>query len=193
QQQYTITNPDFFPQILPGSALQAQQVGQNIRKFENDLRAHYIMQTAIGVERQLPKNTTLAVTYTRAHALHELRSRNITAPYPGTEIVRLLPGQLPTTNSIYEYESNGRLNQNQMIVNLNSRVNAKISIFTFYVLNSAKSDTDGAGTFPANQYDTSTEYGRSSIDTGHRFVLGGSVVAPYNVRLSPFIIASSGQ
>jgi hypothetical protein len=193
QQQYTITNPDFFPSIPTASSLQTQAVGQNLRKFENDLRAPYIMQTAIGVERQLPKNTTLAVTYTRSHALHMLRSRNISAPLPGSEIIRLLPGQLPTTNSIYEYESNGRLNQNQMIVNLNSRINPKISLFTYYVLNSAKSDTDGANSFPANQYDTSTEYGRASIDVRNRFVLGGSIVAPYNLRFSPFIIASSGQ
>ncbi len=192
QQQYTVFNPDFYPRIPSAVDLAGQQVGQTIRKFENDLRAPYIMQTAIGVERQLPKNTTVAVTYTRSHALHMLRSRNITAPPPGTVAVRPQPGILNTLTSIYEYESNGRLNQNQMIVNLNSRINPKISIFTFYVLNKAKSDTDGAGSFPANQYDTSSEYGRSSIDVRNRFVLGGSVIAPYGLRFSPFVIASSG-
>ena len=198
QQQYTVFNPvaytkDFQTIPLTAAEIGAQNVGQTIRKFENDMRAPYIMQTAIGVERQLPKNTTLAVTFTRSHALHLLRSRNITAPLPGTVITRTQPGILNTLTSIYEYESNGRLNQNQMIVNLNSRVNAKMSIFTFYVLNSAKSDTDGAGSFPANQYDTGSEYGRSSIDVRNRFVLGGSLVAPYGLRFSPFVIASSGS
>lgn len=193
QQQYTVFNPDFYPLIPSSASLGDQKVGQTIRKFENDLRAPYIMQTAIGVERQLPKNTTVAVTYTRSHALHVLRSRNITAPLPGTVVAKPQPGVLNTLTSLYEYESNGRLNQNQMIVNLNSRVNSKISIFTFYVLNSAKSDTDGAGSFPANQYDTSSEYGRSSIDVRNRFVLGGSVVAPYGLRFSPFVIASTGS
>ena len=84
------------------------------------------------------------------------------------------------------------MNQNQMIVNLNSRINPKITLFTFYVLNSAKSDTDGAGSFPANQYDTSSEYGRSSIDVRNRFVLGGSIATKYGLRFSPFVIASSG-
>ena len=193
QQQYTVFNPDFYPVIPSAASLGDQKVGQTIRKFENDLRAPYVMQSAIGIERQLPKNTTIAVTYTRSKALHVLRSRNITAPLPGTVVARPQPGVLNTLTSIYEYESNGRLNQNQMIVNLNSRINAKISIFTFYVLNSAKSDTDGAGSFPANQYDTSSEYGRSSIDVRNRFVLGGSLVAPYGLRFSPFVIASSGS
>lgn len=193
QQQYTVFNPDFYPVIPSSASLGDQKVGQTIRKFENDLRAPYVMQSAIGVERQLPKNTTIAVTYTRSQALHVLRSRNITAPLPGTVVARPQPGVLNTLTSIYEYESNGRLNQNQMIVNLNSRINTKISIFTFYVLNSAKSDTDGAGSFPANQYDTSSEYGRSSIDVRNRFVLGGSLVAPYGLRFSPFVIASSGS
>ncbi len=193
QQQYTVFNPDFFPSIPTPKSLGDQQVGQTIRKFENDLRAPYIMQTAIGVERQLPRNTTVAVTYTRSHALHVLRSRNITAPLPGSLVLRPQPGVLNTLTSTYEYESSGRMNQNQMIVNLNSRINPKISIFTFYVRNSAKSDTDGAGSFPANQYDTNSEYGRSSIDVRNRFVLGGSLVAPFQLRFSPFVIASSGS
>ncbi len=186
QQQYLVNKPDFFPRIPSTDELQALKLGQTIRQFEGDLRAPYVMQTAIGVERQLPNNTTIAVTYTRSHALHVLRSRNITAPLPGS-------GGVPTNTNTYQYESNGRMNQNQMIVNLNSRINPKISIFTFYVLNSAKSDTDGAGSFPSNQYDTRSEYGRSSIDVRNRFVLGGSVVAPWNLRFSPFVIASSGS
>lgn len=193
QQQYLVDKPDFFPLIPSTGALQALKLGQTIRQFEGGLRAPYVMQTAIGVERQLPKNTTIAVTYTRSHALHVLRSRNITAPLPGSVILPVTPGGISTNTNVYQYESNGRMNQNQMIVNLNSRINPKISIFTFYVLNSAKSDTDGAGSFPSNQYDTSSEYGRSSIDVRNRFVLGGSVVAPWNLRFSPFVIASSGS
>ena len=48
------------------------------------LRAPYLMQTAFTVERQLPRNTTLAITYTNSHGLHILRSEDINAPLPGT-------------------------------------------------------------------------------------------------------------
>ncbi len=194
QQQYTVNNPDFFP-LIPSLTSLGQSNGQTIRRFGDDIRAPYIVQTAIALERQLPKNTTVALTYTRSRAVHMLRSRDITAPLPGTFIPSptAIGGVDPARTNIYDYESSGMSNQNQMIVNLNSRMNSKVTLFTFYVRNYANSNTDGAGTFPANQYDLSSEWGRSSIDVRNRFVLGGSIVAPKNIRLSPFVIASSGQ
>ncbi len=67
-----------------------------------------------------------------------------------------------------------------------------ISIFANYSTNNAKSDTDGAGTFPANQYDLSGEYGRSSLDTRHRFIVGSNFDVPWGIRGRPFIIFRSG-
>src|SRR6185295_4967188 len=89
--------------------------------------------------------------------------------------------------------STGIFNQNQMIANVNSRLNRSVTLFTFYVLNHAMSDTDGASSSPANPYDLTREYGRSSMDVRHRFVVGGSIATKWNVRLSPFIIARSGS
>ena len=48
-----------------------------------------MMQSAIGVERQLPRNTTVAVTYTNTRALHMEQTVPINTPLPGTYI----PGQ----------------------------------------------------------------------------------------------------
>jgi hypothetical protein len=79
-----------------------------------------------------------------------------------------------------------------LITNINSRMSRSISIFGGYVLNFAKSNTDGAQNFPANQYDLASEYGRASNDIRNRLFLGGSVVTRWNFRLSPFIIANSG-
>jgi len=42
------------------------------------------MQSAVSLERQLPFNTTIAITYANAHGLHLLRSQDINAPLPGT-------------------------------------------------------------------------------------------------------------
>ena len=201
QQNYVINNPNFYPNIP--SLAQLQQITQTRRQIDPDLRAPYTIQSAIGVERQLPRNSTLAITYTNSHTTHLLRSRNINAPLPGTVQFDPSSGQ-PITGSgvypygyssgnIYNYESDGTLNQNQFIVNLNSRVNNNISLFTYYVLNYAKSNTDGVNTFPADPYNLNQEYGRSSLDTRNRFVLGGSYTARYNVRFNPFIIANTGR
>ena len=195
QQQYVIINPNFYPTIPPISTLSGGQTTQSIRSISQGLRAPYTMQTAIGVERQLPRNTTAAVTFTNSRAVHLLRARDINAPLPGTYIPGVSSGVRPygDIGDIFDYESTGILNQNQMIANLTSRLNRSFTLFTFYVLNHAMSDTDGPNTMPPNPYDLSHEYGRSSLDARHRFMMGGSFVVKGNVRLSPFIIVRSGQ
>ncbi len=68
-----------------------------------------------------------------------------------------------------------------------------MSLFGFYQLGYADSDTGGVTTFPSNQYDIAQDYGRAAFDVRHRLFLGGSYSTPkFGVRLSPFMIASSG-
>jgi hypothetical protein len=69
---------------------------------------------------------------------------------------------------------------------------AKLSLFGYYTLNYANSDTSGASSFPSTPGDPALDYGRSSYDIRHRVFLGGTVGLPYAFRLSPFMIASSG-
>jgi hypothetical protein len=68
-----------------------------------------------------------------------------------------------------------------------------LTLFTRYFLGRARSDTDGAFSFPANQYDLAAEYGYAGFDVRHRFILGGSVRLPGDVRINPFVILSSGR
>jgi hypothetical protein len=72
-------------------------------------------------------------------------------------------------------------------------INPKISLFGNYRVGFAKGNTDGAGSFPAYTYDLTGEYGRSSFDIRNMFVVGGNINLPWQVSLSPFIIASSGR
>jgi hypothetical protein len=180
---------DTFPNPPSVAELTAFNVPQTTRRVAPDLQSPYTIETALSVERQLPRNVTLSVSYIGARTLHVLRSRNINAPVPGT-------GFRPFGNigNIFQYESSGVFNQNQLIVNFNNRLGRTFSLFGNYVLNFAKGDTDGANTFPANQYDLSNEYGRSAIDVRHRFTLGGAINAlPWGIRLNPFLIATSGR
>jgi hypothetical protein len=62
-----------------------------------------------------------------------------------------------------------------------------------YVLMKANSDADGAGSFPANPYDLSTEYGRASGDIRHRVWIQSNFRAPWGISLNPFIIVQSGR
>lgn len=176
--------------------LTAFQIPQTTRQLAEDLRTPYTMQTSLSLERQLPYNIGLAISYINSRTFNALRSRNINAPLPGTITVANPRGTRPLgdVGNIFEYESTGRFSQNQLIVRLNSRFNRNYSIFATYTYNRARSDTDGAGTFPSNQYDLSTEYGRSLQDIRHRLSIMGSITGlPWGIRLNPYIMAYSGS
>ncbi len=194
QQQYVVSAPAFFPAVPPPAAL-APSTQQSIRQIDARFRAPYVLQSALTVERQLPKNTTLAVTYTNSHALHVLRSIDINPPAAGTwnaaspaAAVYPLPGRGP----VFLTTSSGLYNQNQLIVNVNAKVSPALSLFGYYVLNHARSNSDGINTFPGNPYNFSGDYGRAATDVRHRLVFGGTIALRGNVRLNPLLTAQSG-
>lgn len=184
-----VTNVPTIAQIqavLPSSSV--------IRRVADDLEAPYTGQIALGVERQLPARTTLSLFYIAQKSFHQLRLRNINAPIcPAQVNCANAPIPFAGQGNIYQYESSGILNQQQFIANFRTLLGAKFSLFGNYRLGYAKSDTDGAGSSPAYSYDLSDEYGRSSFDIRHNFFLGGNFTMPWNVSLSPFIIANSGR
>ena len=138
---------------------------------------------------------TMAVTYTNSHGLHLFRSEDINAPLPGTYNPGVAnSGLFPLGHAgpVELMESSGIYNQNQVIANVNAKLNAGLSLFGFYVYNRAKSNTDGIGTFPANPYNFAGEYGPAATDVHHRFTVGGSINLKWAVRISPFVVAQTG-
>jgi hypothetical protein len=99
---------------------------------------------------------------------------------------------LGQSSPVFLIESSGRYNQNQLIGNVNAKLNSSLSLFGFYAFNHASSDTDGVNTSPANPYSHAGEYGRASTDVRHRVTVGGSVNLRWNIRVSPFVILQSG-
>jgi hypothetical protein len=176
QQQYVIANPTFYPDVPPISTLTgAAAPPSTIQQLSPTLQAPYLMQSALGVERELPFNTTVAFTYANTHALHMLRSR-----------------VFPSGRAVYQTESSGLYNQNQWIVNANSKVTRDVSLTGSYQYNRARSNTDGPGTFPANPYSMEGEYGPASTDMRHRVSLAGTVTAKWGIRLNPLLTVNSG-
>jgi hypothetical protein len=193
QQQYVVTNPDFYPNIPSISQLGQFATTQRVQEIASNLRAPYIIQSAFTVERQLPKNTTVSLSYLNSHGLHEFRSADINAPLLGT-YTGPGTGVFPYGNAgpILLMESSGLYNQNQLITTVRTQINSKISLVSFYMYGRANSNTDGVGTLPANPYSMAGEYGPSSLDVHHRFNVYGSIATKWDIRLSPFIMMSSG-
>ena len=184
QQSYMVRNPDFYPTIPTLASLAADLQPATTTKLYSGLVAPRIGQTGLSVERQLPRNTSATVTWAFSRGMHYLLTRDINAPLPdGTY-------PLGNQNPLTLYESVGLFTQNQLIVNINSRMNKRVSLFGFYTLGYANGDSDGGS--PMNQYDLRSEWGPTRFDTRHRFFIGGSLVAPLKVSFNPFITGSSG-
>jgi hypothetical protein len=182
QLQFVVQNPDFFPNVPPISALTAQQ--NSIFQMSSSLHAPVTIQTAIGVERQLPRNTTFALTYTNTRGTHDLQTVNINTPLPGTTV-----RPYGAAGNLFLYESGGRMNQHIVIANFNTRFSRNMSLMGNYSLTYAK---DLPGT-PSNPYNFAQDWGRSAMDRRHRFQLIGTVAAPWGLRLSPFLTLQSGS
>ncbi len=190
QQQYVVSDPsalNLFPAVPDIGALAAFALPQTTRLVAPDLRTPYTLQSAFSIERQLPFNFIASASFLYTRTLHLLRSRNLNAPLHGG-----VERPLDDAGNVLAYESSGIHRQRQLIIGVNNFAGRRLNLFANYILNQARSDTDGAETFPANTYDLRGEFGRSLIDIRHRFSLGGSFNAPWGVSLSPIIIARSG-
>ena len=194
QRQYVFSNPDSFPS--PPTMSTSTSVSSSIvQRVSGRLRAPYLMQSIIGVERELPFKTTVALNYANSHGLHMLRSRDINAPLPGTWSPAFpASGVYPSgaTGPIFLMESAGLYNQNQLLVNVNTKARSRLSLNGTYAINKALSNTDGVNTFPANQYDLRGEYGPALTDIRHRGSLAGTIDAFWGVRLNPLVTLESG-
>ena len=184
QQQYVVANPTFFPTVPSLATLAGDLQPTATTEIYKGLVAPRVFQSGLSLERQLPKNTVATVTWAFSRGMHYLLSRDINAP--------LADGAYPygNPNPIMLTESDGLFTQNQMIVNINSRLSKKVSLFGFYTLGYANGNSDGGS--PMNQYDLSSEWGPTRFDIRQRFFIGGSITAPFKLTFSPFITGSSG-
>jgi hypothetical protein len=196
QQRYVVNSPDFFPgSIPPANTLVGSATFPTIYRISPTYQTPYVIEGAVGLERQVTKSIKTSVTYITTHGIHQFLTRNINAPLPGTyDITNPSSGVRPFGNvgNIYDYESAGLYNENQLITNFNIRAGAALSLFGYYTLSYSKTNAAG-GSFPMNQYDLSQSYGNAPWATRNRFFVGGNVGMPYGFSFSPFMVLTSGR
>lgn len=188
QQQFVIPSPNFFPKI-PDSFGAARQ--PTTRQKSEGLNAPYVIVSQVNYERQLPLKLFGSVGYSFSRGVHLLRSRNINVPFLGSSDPLARP--FPDKGPIYQYESTGLSNRHELRFGIRTNISRTFSLFGNYTLASTRSDADGAGSFPANSYDLSSEYGRAGSDARHQVFVGGSISLPWGLRISPFVTANSGR
>jgi Carboxypeptidase regulatory-like domain len=164
-----------------------------IYQINPNLHAPYTMQSAVSLERQLGSVGTVSLTYLYSRGLHQFILKNVNAPLPNQgDSTRPLLDTYGNGN-VYQYNSDAIFKQNQLIANVNFRISRRISLIGYYVLGYANSDTNGASSSPSNQYNLTQDYGRASFDIRQRVFLAGSASLAHNIRISPFVIMSSGD
>lgn len=201
QQRFVVNSPDFLPPGLPpASSIAASAAFPTIYQISRQFQSPYVIEGAVGLERQINKNIKTSVTYITTHGIHQLLTRNINAPLPGTfDPADPTSGVRPFGNvgNIYQYEDAGLYNENQLIANFNIRMGAAVSLFGYYTLSYANANAvqgeRGGSSFPMNQYDLSQSYGSAPWVTRNRFFVGGSTSLPYGLTFSPFLVFTSGH
>jgi hypothetical protein len=196
QQSFQVTDPVVLDQLsfaddqvsgIPSiDGLLAYALPQTVRVVAPDIKTPRTTQWSVSVERALPANTSLVLNYLGTRTSRVLRSRVVGIAGAGIS-------GFPEADTVYRYESTGRYRQDQIMLGLNSRFGSRASFFVRYTLGWARSDSDGAGTFPMDSSEPGLDWGRASNDVRHRFTLGGRLDGPLGIRLSPFIIVSSGR
>jgi hypothetical protein len=194
QQQFVVKDPTFYENAPSASELAAlNSVAPTLYEISPNFKASLNMQAAVGVEHQFGKVVTTSVTYINSRGVHQYLSDNINAYLPGTYDQTTGTGTRPNgiNENIYQFQSGGVYNQNQLTVNYNVKAK-RVSLFGFYMLGSAKADTSGATYFPTDQFDPGADYGRANFDVRNRFLLGGNLQGPYGISFSPMMVANSG-
>ena len=147
------------------------------------------------VERSLPANVKLSLTYMHGRSNRTQRLVNINAPLGGT----FIPG-VPNSGvrplgadagNVFEYQSTGHSVSNTLSVNVNGTLK-KVQFWSGYNLNKSRSTDGGQSGSPFDAYDFSHEFARGPFNSLSFMYGGGSYNAPHGINLNMFMIANSG-
>ena len=155
-------------------------VSNTVYQLAPNLRSEYNMQTAIGVDQQVGRRSTVSLNYINTLGLHQYLSRSI--PVAGSN------GQF-----VYQYQSGGIFRENQLLVNIRSQISNRFSIFGFYALSGANANANGADSFPTDSLNSHTDYGRALFVRRNSVFLFGNWQAPLGFNFSPFLNTTSGS
>jgi len=181
-----VENPG-YPNPFASTAAAAAQPPSIVR-LAPDVQIPQTLQYSAGLDHQLQKTTTLSVTYTGARGYHLFRSRDVNAPAPPLYIAR--PD--PTYGVVRQVESTGRQGSDSLQFTLRGRVTPWFNGQIQYTLSRVYNDTSGIASFPANDYDLSTEWALADFARRHRFLLLGRITAVKWVDLGGALTMNSG-
>jgi len=195
QQQFLLSNPDFFPNIPSLATLEAQRQPGNTYRIDPGIKALTIVEAAVTLERTLRKGTTLSANYIYVKATHLYTNVNVNAPLPGTYIIgQPSSGVRPygtAAGNLFLSQSPGNIFQIVGWVVLNHQVSGRVSLNLNYQIFKSEGNVDNNS--PSNPYNINVDYARSSFQRRHNLNLIGNITAPGKIQFSPLLVMGSGQ
>jgi hypothetical protein len=178
EQEFIVTHPSFPVASLVG-------IKPSIWLLDPNAQSPYLFQTSLSVEHPLFQTLRGTLEYRYLRGVHLFRARDINAP---------LSGARPDPNLFLErlVESTGLLRSNALIASLQGRVKKAVKFKAQYTLSRSDDNTDGPLVLPADSRNLGLEWGRSSFDMRHRFVLAGTSDLPGAFRIGLMLVANSG-
>lgn len=173
-----IANPSFPIASQPAGS----QPPPSIVRVAPNLRAPYLWQAGVSVERELRKGTQLTVEYQALNGRKLLRSRNINAPLPSTGL-RFDPAFL----NINQVESSAASRGHSLGLTVRTQIGKRLQAMAQYVYSRNRNDTSGLFSLPANNFDLRPEWGRADFDQRHRFNLTGTAMLPADFQIGTIV------
>ena len=161
------------------------------RLLEPDLKAPYYLVSQLSVERSLPKNLFITLSYEIHRGIKLNRTRDINAPLPETGI-----RPFPDKGQIAQLQSSGVSLHRHFKATMRQRFSI-FNVVADYLYYRGTNDQevrsrgDDIG-LPVNSYDLSLEQGDVSR-ARHRFNAGVNSRMPWDLYLTTTINATSGQ
>ncbi|MFN7926414.1 MAG: TonB-dependent receptor [Blastocatellia bacterium] len=184
QKQVIVYRPR-YPNPFGSRPLEAFPISLN--RLASDLQLPQQWHSSVGIERQLPRDATLTLTYAYVRGVHFLRSRDVNAP--------LADGLRPLAQfwRITQLESSATSTTHRLQASYSQTLNARVTLFGNYTWGRIVDDTDGADTFPMDNYQVRSERGFAALDMRHQAFVGAMLTLPLKLELTPMFAFNSGR
>ncbi len=178
--EFVIANP-----LFPTPPATTTATPPSVTRTAANLRAPYVAQTGVSVERELKRGNSLTFEYQLLRGVRLLRSRNLNAP---------LNGNRPNADlfNVNQVESSALSRSQSVSLTWRGSIARRFKGMAQYTFSRSKDDTDGTFALPANNFNLRPEWGRADFDQQHRFNLAGTLDLPRNWRLGTFVTLASG-